>query len=236
MPHISSRSSSNFVLINGETSPAADIVARFQVADNGGPTDRCPEFTLSDPSGRAAHGHLTWDAEHRRNGSASPFFSVAAVRLEVKADGGCLMSVGTGEFVRFEAEPFDWVDRVQIAAAARDGASPRVVQWDLIELTMVSPDGATRTCGSTCLPRVVTAATPRRAAQAVPRRRAGVLQQYAEICADARSVSALRFRGQVTLRANDAAGGLAPLRPEDLAGAILVFTDRAPRRGNSKIR
>ena len=65
-------------------------------------------------------------------------------------------------------------------------------------------------------------------------RKPAVLQQYAEICTDTRSVSAVRLRGQVTLRANDAAGRVGPLRPEDLGGTILVFTGRSPRRAVDK--
>jgi hypothetical protein len=184
-----------------------------------------PQFSLCGADCHEAHGRLTWDADHARNGSASPFFSVAPVRLEVKASGECRLAVGTADFVSLSARPYRWVERVQVGASAGTRTLGRALQWDLIEVVFCYADGRTETCKSTCLPAVATGAGIRRAAQAagpLPERLAG---QYAEVVTGSREIAGLRLRGQVTLRANEGQGPPSPLLPEDLRGQIAIFTD-----------
>lgn len=229
MSHTSSDEYRRFDLLNGETSPGASICACLRVGDHEGPPP-LPELLISDAGRREAHGRLVWDPDHRRHGRGSRFFSVAAVRLDLKPDGECLFSVGTGDYVSLATSPFRWVEKVQVAAAAGTDAPGRALQWDWLELTFRSADGATETRPSSCLPKVVTGARARRSAQSkhggtAPR------QQFAEISTGTRDVVELSLRGQVTLRANEASTGASPLGPEDLLGRILVFTDAPARRG-----
>ena len=229
MAHTSSDEHRRFDLLNGETSANPSISACLRVGDHDGPPP-LPELLISNAGRREAHGRLVWDPDHRRHGRGSRFFSVAAVRLDLKPDGECLFSVGTGDYIRFATSPFRWVEKVQVAAAAGTDAPGRALQWDWLELTFRSADGTTETRPSSCLPKVVTDARVRRAAHATnvgapPR------QQFAEISTGTRDVVEVSLRGQVTLRANDAAAGASPLGPEDLLGRILVFTDAPARRG-----
>jgi hypothetical protein len=233
MAHVSSLAPRHFALLNGHTSADPYVEAYLTVGDRDGRDRSIPQFTLRDAA-HAAHGRLTWDADHVRNGSASPFFSVAPVRLDVKADGECLLAVGTADFVRLQTRPYRWIDSVQVAALAGTAEPGRVLQWDLIELVFCYADGRTETCKSNCLPGVATGSRVRRAAQAAGS--AADLQpaqhprQYAEITTGTRDVVGIRLRGQVTLRANDGPAAF-PLRPEDLQGQVAVFTDASPRRG-----
>jgi len=229
MANISSMAHLRFELINGDTAPGAHVTASLRVGDNADDPQLLPEFSIDDARDRAQHGRLTWDADHRRNGPESRFFSVAAVRLEVKSDGECLLSVGTGPFVSLTTSPYRWVERVQVAAAAATLSPQRLIQWDWIELELRHADGYVETRQSSCLPRAATGLGLRRAAQAGA---AGpqVARQYVQLTTGSKDVLDLKLRGQVTLRANDAPSGASPLGPEDLLGGILVFTDAPSRR------
>lgn len=229
MGHVSSMAHLRFELINGDTAPGAHVTASLRVGENGKEPLIRPEFSISDAQQRARHGRLTWDPDHCFNGPESRFFSVAAVRLDVKPDGQCLLSVGTSPFVRFTTTPYRWVERVQVSAAAGTLSPQRLIQWDWMEVELRHADGYVETRQSSCLPRAATSTGVRRAVRAV----AGLPQaarQYAELTTGSREVVALKFRGQVTLRANDAGADASPLGPDDLLGGILVYTDCASRR------
>ena len=187
-----------------------------------------PQFSLSDASHHAAHGRLTWDADHLRNGSESPFFSVAPVRLEVKASGECLLAVGTGDFVKLQTRPYRWINKVQIAAAVAEiGAPARAVRWDLIDVMLSYGDGRTERFESACLPSVASGARLRRAAQAATAVASAepVAGQYAEMSMGGTDVVGLKLRGQVTLRANEGVPHGFALKPRDLLGQVSIFTD-----------
>jgi hypothetical protein len=241
MPHASSMSFLRFELLNGDTSPDPHFAASLRVGENGGEPARLPEFSIGDARNRARHGRLTWDPDHQRNGPGSRFFSVAAVKLNVGADGQCLLSVGTSPFVRFAGAPYRWVEKVQVAAAAGASTPQRRIQWDWFELDLVHADGHCETRQSACLPTVVTGQGVRRAVhapQGAREARMPVTQQFAELSTGSRDVVALRVRGQVTLRANDVADAASPLGSEDLLGSVLVFTDASaaatPRRREAR--
>jgi hypothetical protein len=162
------------------------------------------------------------------------------VRLDVKSDGECRLAVGTGDYIRLSTAPYRWIDRVQIAAVAGTDALERTLQWDLIEVAFRYADGRTETRRSNCLPRVATGAGLRRSAQApgagagalaAAGAAAGLSQQFTEVVIGSRDVVEMKLRGQVTLRANDAAAVASPLGREDLQGKILVFTDASSPRG-----
>jgi hypothetical protein len=229
MANVSSMAHLRFELINGDTAPGAHVQASLRVGENGDGPPLLPEFSIADAHHQSRHGRLTWDADHRRNGPESRFFSVAAVRLDVKSDGECLLSVGTGPFVRFTTAPYRWVERVQVAAAAGTLSPQRLIQWDWIDLELRHADGYVETRQSSCLPRAATSLGLRRAAQAGAARPQAA-RQYAQLTTGTRNVVDVKLRGQVTLRANDAAAGASPLGPEDLLGGILVFTDTPSRR------
>lgn len=229
MGHVSSMAHLRFELINGDTAPGAHVTASLRVGENGDEPLLLPEFSISDGLRRARHGRLTWDADHGRHGPESRFFSVAAVRLDVKSDGECLLAVGTSPFVRFTTSPYRWVERVQVAAAAGTLSPQRLVQWDWIELVLCHADGHAETRQSSCLPRAATGTGTRRALQAGAAR-PQVPRQYAELTTGSKDVVALKVRGQVTLRANDAQASASPLGREDLLAGILVYTDAVSRR------
>jgi hypothetical protein len=229
MPHISSLAYRSFALLNGETSPNPYVSASLSVGGGNDDARSFPQFTLCDAVRQTADGRLTWDADHLRNGSASPFFSVAPVRLDVKSSGECLLAVGTGDFVKLVTRPYRWIEKVQIAALAGTGAPGRIIQWDSIELAFTYADGRSDTCRSSCLPGVVTGRCVRRAAQASEAPRDQLPRQFAEISTGCRDVVGIKLRGQVTLRANDGAAGGTPLQPQDLQGQVLVFTDASSR-------
>ena len=247
MAHVSSMAHLRFELVNGDPSPDPHVAACLRIGDGrdgaGNDPPLLPEFTIADARRRARHGRLTWDPDHLINGADSRFFGVAAVRLDVKSDGACLLSVGTSPFVRLDAAPYRWVEKVQVAAAAKTSTPHRLIQWDWIELELHHADGHVETRQSACLPRVLTGSDLRRSVQAgaagagpapqVPR-------QFAELSTGSRDVVALKVRGQVTLRANEAPSHAAPLGPEDLVGSVLVFTDAssgaaAPGRAASRV-
>ena len=234
MGHLSSLAPMRFALLNGQTSPDPYVAACFSVGNREDGGQFVPQFSLFD-AGQASHGRLVWDADHARNGSDSPFFSVAPVRLDVKSTGECGLAVGTADYVELQARPYRWIERVQVAAVAGTTTPSRALQWDLIELMLHYADGRTETCRSSCLPRVVTGESVRRSAQAVSQAAAPESpserrpQQYVEIATGCRDVVGLKLRGQVTLRANE--GMTFPLRPQDLQGLISVFTDAGSGRG-----
>ena len=229
MGHISSLAHRQFALLNGSSSGDPFVTAYLTVGDGRGRDGSVPQFSLRDAGRAEAHGRLTWDADHDRNGGDSPFFSVAPVRLDLKADGECLLAVGTADFVRLMTRPYQWIERVQVAALAATATPGRVLQWDLIDLVFCHADGRTETCRSHCLPRVASGAGLRRPSQA-PQSLGGQLhQQYAEVATGSRDVVGIRLRGQVTMRANEDPGPAFQLGPEDLRGQISVFTDAASR-------
>ena len=240
MPHLSSGGSRLFSLVNGGTSANPYVAAMLCVGDSGPSGEgegegggTLPQFSLCAGNDQTAHGRLTWDADHARNGSESPFFTVAPVRLEVKASGECRLAVGTGDFVTLRARPYRWIERVQIAAAVAKAVTPaRAVRWDLIDLVLSFDDGRAERFESACLPSVAGGGSVRRAAGAssavTPSTPAG---QYAELLIGSRDVVGLKLRGQVTLRANDdreLPRGVA-LGPLDLLGQVAVFTDTEAR-------
>jgi hypothetical protein len=230
MAHISSLANRQFALLNGFMPGDPSVAAYLTVGDRQGGDGSVPQFSLRDAGRREAHGRLTWDADHDRNGSDSPFFSVAPVRLDLKANGECLLAVGTADFVRLMTRPYQWIERVQVAALAETTTPGRVLQWDLIDLVFCHADGRTETCRSNCLPRVASGAGVRRPSLA-PQSPVGQLhQQYAEVATGSRDVVGIRLRGQVTMRANEGPGPAFQLRPEDLRGQISVFTDAASRQ------
>ena len=230
MAHTSSLAPLQYALLNG---PAATdpCIAAYLAAGERQAGGTIPEFGIRDAGLRAAHGRLTWDPDHARNGSASPFFSVAPVRLDMKATGECLLSVGTADYVTLLTRPFHWIEKVQIAAAAGTAAPGRSIRWDLLEILFCYADGRTETCRSTCLPAVATGLRQRRPAQASESPSSDLPpRQYTEIVTGSREVVALKLRGQVTLRANESPSAAFPLRPEDLQGQIAVFTDASRRQ------
>lgn len=229
MANVSSMAHLRFELINGDSAPGAHVTASLRVGENRDEPLALPEFTVADSLDRATHGRLTWDPDHRRNGPQSRFFSVAAVRLDLKSDGECLLAVGTTPFVRFTTSPYRWVERVQVAAAAGTLSPQRLIQWDWIELDLCHADGYVETRQSSCLPRAATNLGIRRAAQAGAARPQAA-RQYVQLTTGTNNVVDVKLRGQVTLRANDAPAGASPLGPEDLLGGILVFTDLPSRR------
>jgi len=230
MGHVSSLAPRQFALLNGQTSADPYLAAYLNVGERNAVGLSLPQFSLCDGARQEAHGRLTWDADHALNGSDSPFFSVAPVRLDMKSSGECLLAVGTADFVRLLTRPFQWIERVQVAALAGTGTPGRAFQWDLIELVFCYADGRTDTCRSNCLPAVATGASLRRSAQAPQMETDPLPQQYAEVVTGTRDVVALKLRGQVTLRANDGPATASPLRPEDLQGRIAVFTDASRGR------
>jgi hypothetical protein len=232
MSHTSSFSFLRFELLNGQTSPDPHVAASLRIGGNGGEPALAPapEFSIAGAHKRARHGRLTWDADHQLGGPRSRFFSVAAVKLDVRADGQCLLSVGTSPFVRFMGAPYQWIDKVQVAAAAGTLTPQRWIQWDWIQLDLLHADGHCETRQSACLPKIATGSGIRRALQAPPAgsshdARVSVAQQFAELSTGTRDVIGLKVRGQVTMRANDAAEAASPLGREDLLGSVLVFTD-----------
>lgn len=229
MSHPSSLSPLQFALLNGQASADPCVAAYVALGDRHGGA-AIPEFSLCDAGRGAAHGRLTWDADHARHGSASPFFSVAPVRLDVKPSGECLLSVGTADFVMLHTRPYRWVEKVQVAASAGTDAPGRSFRWDLIEILFCYADGRTETCRSTCLPAVATGLRQRRPVQAPQPLSDRPPRQYTEIATGSRDIVGFKLRGQVTLRANESLSAAFPLRPEDLQGQIGVFTDACCRR------
>jgi hypothetical protein len=229
MPHLSSDSVDLFVLLNGAMSPNPFVAASLQVGDRAGGSDsRSSQFAISAQR-ESAHGRLVWDPDHRRNGPASPFFSVAPVRFILKSQE-CLLSVGTGDYLRMSTAPYRWIEKIQIGAITGTHAPGRAITWDFIEIDFGYAGGRTETHHSNCLPRVTTRAPLRRSIQAgdLP---GAYPQQFTEISTRSREIVEIKIRGQVTLRANDCAPDATyPLLAEDLQGRIQVFTDPAAGR------
>jgi hypothetical protein len=231
MPHISSTSYARFVLLNGAMSPHPFVTACLRVGGNGNVADArpSPEYTISAER-EAVNGRLVWDADHRRNGLASSFFSVAPVKLRLNP-AECLLSVGTGDYLCLPVTPYRWIEKIQVGAITGTEAPARTITWDFIEVDFSYTDGRTETQRSNCLPRVATGIPLRRSVQADDSRRRPYPQQFTEILTGSREVVEIKIRGQVTLRANDqATDGMCPLLAEDLQGRIQVFTDGAPAR------
>ena len=229
MAHTSSLAPLSFALLNGQA-PADPSVSAYLALGDGQVGGSFPEFGLCDAGRRSAHGRLTWDADHACNGSDSPFFSVAPVRLDLKSNGECRLAVGTADYVTLRTRPYQWIDTVQVAALAGTGTPGRSLRWDLIEIVFHYADGRTELCRSNCLPAVATGLSVRRAAQAPAAPHAPPPRQYAEISTGSHDVIGLKLRGQVTLRANESPSSAFPLGPEDLRGQIAVFTDAGCRR------
>jgi hypothetical protein len=225
---MSSDASYAFVLLNGAMSPGAFVSAGLQVGTDSddGSGRVSPQYSIAADR-EEVYGRLVWDADHRRNGAASSFFSVAPVRLHLKPSE-CLLAVGTGDYLRLPTAPYRWIERVQVGAITDTDASARAVAWDFIEVEFGYRDGRTETKRSNCLPRVATGAALRRSVQAEGSAARRAPQQFTEILTHSREVVEIKLCGQVTLRANDAsAGALQPLLARDLQGRINVFTDSA---------
>jgi hypothetical protein len=228
MPHLSSDDYSLFALLNGAMSSHPFVTASLQVGENasGVNSDQSPQYAVSS-SRESAHGRLVWDADHRRNGLTSPFFTVAPVRFHLKRDE-CLLSVGTADYLRASIAPYSWIERIQVGAITRTSAPSRTITWDFIEIDFCYRNGKNETHRSDCLPRVTTAAPVRRALQAQTPR-GSCPQQFTEISTHSREIVEIKLRGQVTLRANDHVSAPTwPLLAEDLQGRIHVFTDVSP--------
>jgi hypothetical protein len=226
MPHLSSDGSDVALVLQGAMSPDPFVAACLQIGGNGDPaiSSQSPEYAISNHHG-SAHGRLIWDPDHRRNGQVSPFFSVAPVRFHMKP-GECLLSVGTGDYLRTDIAAYRWIEKIQIGAVAASLAPARSIIWDLIEIDFTDASGRTETRRSACLPRATTAIPLRRSLQAEGTPRSPFPRQFAEFSARGRQVVEIKIRGQVTLRANDAgAGPVYPLLAGDLQGRIHVFTD-----------
>ena len=230
MPHMSSDDSGygqNAKLLNGAMTPKAFVVASLRVGDNGDGAEAktSPQITLASEREKT-HGRLVWDPDHKRNGRASPFFSVAPVRFHMKRDE-CLLSVGTGDYLRMSTAPYKWIEKIEIGAMTGTDAPCRTITWDLIEVDFHYADGRTETRRSNCLPRVTTQLPLRRSLQS--KSPSGLLcpQQFTQITTFSKDVVEIKIRGQVTLRANDQrADEMHPLCADDLQGCIQVFTDR----------
>ena len=226
MPHLSSDGSDVGMMLQGAMSPAPFVAACLQIGGNGDAaiSAESPEYAISNHNG-SAHGRLIWDPEHRRNGLVSPFFSVAPVRFHMKP-GECLLSVGTGDYLRTDIAAYRWIDKIQIGAVAASPAPARSIIWDLIEIDFTDASGRSETRRAACLPRATTGVSLRRSLQAVETLRSPFPQQFAEFSARGRQIVEIKIRGQVTLRANDAgAGPVHPLLASDLQGRIHVLTD-----------
>ena len=224
MPHLSSDDYNLFALLNGEMTPHPFVAASLQVGDSTADSLLSPQYAIAGQR-ETAHGRLVWDADHRRNGLESPFFSVAPVRFQLKPDE-CLLSVGTADYLRTSVAPYQWIDRVQIGALTSTAAPARTITWDFIEIDFRFRDGRTETHRSNCLPRVTTKAPLRRSLQAQEPSRS-YPRQFTEISTHSKDIVEVKVRGQVTLRANDQTNDAFPLLAEDLQGRIHVFTDNA---------
>ena len=233
MPSSSSDPKLSAMLMMGATSPNPQVVADFRVGDNSSGADGLAEYLIGDGGGgHAARGHLTWDPGHGPGGT-EPFFSVAPVRLDV-SPAGCRWSVGTTDYIGFEAVPYKTIEKVQVVARSANKSQQRLLQWDALEVTVSYADGRLDVYQPPCLPRVSDARQLRRGAYAPAGAPGGAgedgaaaLQQFTEICMHGGDVVGLKVRGQVTLRANHTRAGASPLGPDDLQGRILVFTDAA---------
>jgi hypothetical protein len=230
MPHMSSDDSDygqQNKLLNGAMTPKAFVIASLRVGDDGHSVTS-PQITLASEREKT-HGRLIWDPDHKRNGQASPFFSVAPVRFVLKA-GECLLSVGTSDYLRMPTAPYKWIEKIEIGAITGTIAPSRTITWDLIEIDFRFANGTTATRRSNCLPRVTTQVPLRRSMQASAP--SGLYpQQFAQIASYSKDVVEIKIRGQVTLRANDQRADLMqPLGADDLQGCIQVFTDCQPGR------
>ena len=167
MPHMSSDASYSFVLLNGAMSPGAFVTAKLQVGmdEDGNDALVASQYAIAADQAEA-YGRLVWDADHRHNGAASSFFSVAPVRTHLKPSE-CLLAVGTGDYLRLPTTPYRWIERIQVGAIAETEAASRALAWDFIEVEFSYGDGQfTKQSGSTCLPRAATRLPVRRSVQA----------------------------------------------------------------------
>lgn len=216
----------------------AYLVARFQVGDNkiSGDLERGAEYELVKGKDRVP-GELVWDPCHVRPNTK--FVSVAPVTLEVTR-AGARFAVGTCPFVSLPGNgtenEYRYIHEIWVAAAV-DGAQPqRVVQWDGIEFELIEEDGHHEELTSFCLPRAARIQEPRRAATrpVIPEDQRPSVAQTGLFQLTGNPIVEFRLRGQVMLRANDVYGTSdmrAALKPNDLMGSILVFTDKVkPRR------
>lgn len=215
-------------LISGATSAAPHLVASFRVGDNSADPDGQHEYLLADGEGEQARtlarGHLTWDPAYA--GTSSPFFSVAPVYLDVMP-GEVRWSVGTADFIPGLCKPYHRIEKIQVLALTGKDVPEGLVQWESIKVTFHYADGRHESYNSPCLPRASMAQSFRRPAGAPRSQTDTGRQQYAQISANGADVRRVQIRGQVTLRANDGGQATAALRPDDLQGKILVFTDAA---------
>jgi hypothetical protein len=164
---------------------------------------------------------------------------VAPVTLEVTR-AGARFAVGTCPFVSLGGngaeDEYRFIHEIWVAAVV-DAAQPqRVVQWDSIEFELIEEDGHHEDLNSFCLPRAARIQEPRRAATrpVIPEDQRPSAAQTGLFQLTGNPIVEFRLRGQVMLRANDVYGTAAmraDLKPNDLMGSILVFTDKVkPRR------
>jgi hypothetical protein len=215
----------------------AYLVAQFQVGDNKVSDDpKGAEFELIKGKQRSA-GQLVWDPCQAR--PSGRFASVAPVTLEVTRSGA-RFAVGTCPFIALPGtgreDEYRYINEIWVAAVVDGGQPQRLVQWDSIDFVLIEEDGHREELSSYCLPRAARQQEPRRAATrpAVPEELRPVAAQTGLFQLTGNPIVEFQLRGQVTLRANEVygpAGMRADLRPDDLQGFILVYTDKVkPRR------
>ena len=216
----------------------AYLIAEFQVGDNKISEDSKTgaEFELIKGKERSA-GQLVWDPCHTR--PSGRFASVAPVILEVTRSGA-RFSVGTCPFITLpgsgKEDEYRYIHEIWVSAMVDGGQPQRLVQWDSIDFVLVEEDGHHEELSSYCLPRAARQQEPRRAATRppIPEEDRPVTAQTGLFQLTGNPIVEFQLRGQVTLRANEVYGprGMrADLKPNDLQGSILVFTDKAkPRR------
>ena len=216
----------------------AYLVAQFQVGGNKvtGDLKTDAEYELTKGKERAA-GELVWDPCHTR--PTGRFSSVAPVTLEVTR-GGARFSVGTCPFISLpgtgKEDEYRYINEIWVSAVVAGGQPQRVIQWDSIDFLLIEEDGHREELSSYCLPRGARQQEPRRAATrpVIPDELRPVAAQTGLFQLTGNPIVEFQLRGQVTLRANEVYGTAAmraDLRPNDLQGFILVYTDRVkPRR------
>jgi len=215
----------------------AYLTARFQVGDNkiSGDPKAQPEFELMKGKERST-GELVWDPSHTR--PSGRFSSVAPVTLEVTRSGA-RFAVGTCPFITLpgtgKEDEFRYIHEIWVAAVVDGGQPQRLVQWDSIDFILVEEDGHHEELSSYCLPRAARQQEPRRALTrpATSDEERPVTAQTGLFQLTGNPIVEFQLRGQVTLRANEVYGprGMrADLKPDDLRGSILVFTDKSKPR------
>lgn len=215
---------SPFTLLNGATSPNADVVASFKLGDGTGGEKTGDQYTVTTKStggSASAVGALVWDPTFSDQDPS--LFSVAAVRLDISPQRVC-WSVGTNEFLCCSCEPYREIEKLQVAAMATRTATEYLIQWDMIELRYLFDDGRYERQISTCLPKAAGAMKTRRSTTSLSSLPTPFLQQVAEVSIAGAGVTRLQLRGQVTLRSTSQTPPKRRPGPDDLQGKVVLFT------------